>query len=767
MPHPTYRLAAILFTDISGYTAVMQREEAAAVRLIRRHQEVLEATVKAHHGEVTQYYGDGSLSLLPSATEAVQCALELQRQFREEPKVPLRIGIHIGEIRSEGEQIFGDGVNIASRIESMGVAGAVLFSREVYEKIRNRPEFTAVSLGLFEFKHVEYPMEVFALANPGLEIPPDSGGEGAKGMPVERRRTALRWPWVLALIALTTLLSVWVTRRTQPGSEATGKTTHAHFVFPEAAPLYLGYMQRTIALSPDGSLLAYIGQDSLARRIYLRKMDAFEVEALPGTENADYLFFSPDGQWMGFYAGGKILKVSMAGGKPSALCNANWHYGAVWGPDDRIYFSDSEGEALSWVSAAGGDVTYMESRGNWPALLPGGRQLLLADQNMLLVVDIANGEEKRLKLPGVTPPIGHPTYLPGGHIVFGQFGRLLAVPFDLDKLELTGLPAPVMENLHTSFAQGATQFFAAPDGTLLFVPGHSATEGQLMWLDRQGNTEYLPFPSANYGTFQLSPDGRRIAVEVFDVNAHIFLLDLQQESTAKLTQAGNNLSPVWSPDGRSVVFSSDRDGDWNLFRKEINGGVSAEALIAAEKAGAFLRPKPNSFTPGGEYLIFEASRPGKKRDIWRLPLQPPGDPELLIGTPYNEWGGRLSPNGQYLAYNEAGYREDSDVVIQPYPPDGRRWQLSDGGGEMPLWPADGQRLFFRDPYVEKVFGVNLSYEPAFSTGTPVEILDRNTLDIDGCDWTLAADGRRFLVLDPVHRERTAGYLGIVRRWEVR
>jgi len=165
------QLAAIMFTDIVGYTALMQKEEKLAVSAVKRHQEILERTVKIHHGKVFQYYGDGSLSIFKSATDAVQCAIEIQKQLREEPRVPLRIGIHIGEILIEDKRIFGDGVNLASRIESLGLPGTVLFSENVFEKIRNNPGFKSIPLGFFEFKNVRQPMEVFAIANEGFPVP--------------------------------------------------------------------------------------------------------------------------------------------------------------------------------------------------------------------------------------------------------------------------------------------------------------------------------------------------------------------------------------------------------------------------------------------------------------------------------------------------------------------------------------------------------------------------------------------------------------------
>src|SRR5688500_6332776 len=164
-------LAAILFTDIVGYTTMMQRDEALALTSVRRHHEVLEKTIPAHDGEIYQYYGDGSLSIFHSATQALKCAFEIQKQMLQEPKVFVRTGIHIGEIYREGGKIFGDGVNVASRIESIGQGGTVLFSRDVYEKIRNHHTLKAKSLGTFEFKNVDDPVDVYFLTNPEVITP--------------------------------------------------------------------------------------------------------------------------------------------------------------------------------------------------------------------------------------------------------------------------------------------------------------------------------------------------------------------------------------------------------------------------------------------------------------------------------------------------------------------------------------------------------------------------------------------------------------------
>ena len=211
MPKQTRQLAAIMFTDIVGYTAMMQTDEQLAVSMVNRHQEVLERYVDAHQGSVYQYYGDGSLSIFSSATEAVHCAMDIQREFRNELKVPLRIGIHIGEILIEKSKIFGDGVNLASRIESLGQAGTVMYSEDVHQKIKNNPTFSSTSLGKFELKNVALPMEVFALSNEGFPVPRRND---ISGKLKTTEQSGKYWSWrgigITVLIAGLVALGIWI-----------------------------------------------------------------------------------------------------------------------------------------------------------------------------------------------------------------------------------------------------------------------------------------------------------------------------------------------------------------------------------------------------------------------------------------------------------------------------------------------------------------------------------------------------------------------------
>ena len=214
-------LAVILFTDIVGYTSMMQRDEAIALHAVRHYQQVLERLVPAYEGEIYQFYGDGSMSIFTSAIQAVSCALALQLELRQEPIVPLKVGMHIGEIYNEGGKIFGDGVNIASRIESIGQGGTVLFSRDVYEKIRNHSKFQTRSIGKFEFKNVDDPVEVFALTNNGVTVPDLKSVEGKlKEQRPKKKFTLTYLMGILLVLSLAGYFVAFQSNRTSADDDA-------------------------------------------------------------------------------------------------------------------------------------------------------------------------------------------------------------------------------------------------------------------------------------------------------------------------------------------------------------------------------------------------------------------------------------------------------------------------------------------------------------------------------------------------------------------
>ena len=218
------QLAAIMFTDIVGYTALMQENEQKAVALIRHYNSALGKTVGVHEGKVLNYYGDGSLCIFPSATEAVNCAIEVQKELLSDPVVPLRIGLHIGEVFFEDAKAIGDGVNVASRIQSLGEANTILFSREIFDKVRNHPEFKTVSLGQFDFKNVDEPIEVFALTNDGLHVPKREKMEGKLKVNTAKKKNASRRKWiVISTGAMVIIIAVFIYNPFSSRTAFTGK----------------------------------------------------------------------------------------------------------------------------------------------------------------------------------------------------------------------------------------------------------------------------------------------------------------------------------------------------------------------------------------------------------------------------------------------------------------------------------------------------------------------------------------------------------------
>ncbi len=204
MPSQNRQLTAILFTDIVGYTAMMQQDEQKALAVTRHYIAVLNRSVEIHHGQILNDYGDGSLCTFPSVINALHCAIEVQQQLQTEPKVPLRIGLHSGEVFFEGSKVMGDSVNVASRIQSLGHANTILFSKEIFDKLKNQPEFKSISLGQFEFKNVDEPMEIFALAIDGLKVPKREDMSG-KLKEIEIKSTRKK---IFAAITIILLLAV-------------------------------------------------------------------------------------------------------------------------------------------------------------------------------------------------------------------------------------------------------------------------------------------------------------------------------------------------------------------------------------------------------------------------------------------------------------------------------------------------------------------------------------------------------------------------------
>ena len=502
-----------------------------------------------------------------------------------------------------------------------------------------------------------------------------------------------------------------------------------------------------LAFSPDGTHLAYAGIRNGVQQLYVRAMDSLEANPIAGTEGADAPFFSPDGQWIGFFASGKLKKVSITGGIPLTLCDSGGVAGASWGLDDTIVFSPSFGSGFMRVSAAGGEpqvlTTLDRARGEvshrYPQFLPGGRALLFTiftgegfDDANLAVLRFDTGERHTVIHGGHTG-----RYMPTGHLVYCQAGNLLAVPFDPVRLEAaSAAPVAIVERLRLSSGTAGAEFSVSATGTLAYVPASGSDERNLVWVDRNGKIQALPAPPRAYMTPRLSPDGQQVTI--WSTEAVVLIYDLPRGTLTRAVPEGTSSFPIWTPDGKRLTYRAARAGTRNLFWKAADGTGAEERLTIGENPQA-----PGSWSPDGQVLAFYDASPSSGQDIWLLRLSDRKQ-QPLLQTPFIERDPQFSPDGRWLAYrsDESGRNE---IYVQPYPGPGGRSQVSIEGGTEPVWNPNGRELFYRNG--DKLMAVDITTQPTFSAGQPKLLFEGSYLLALGYapGYDVSPDGQRFLM----------------------
>jgi serine/threonine protein kinase/Tol biopolymer transport system component len=525
----------------------------------------------------------------------------------------------------------------------------------------------------------------------------------------------------------------------------------------------------SVALSPDGTHLAYVVRQGGTQELYLRTMDSLEAKPIPDTGSAVNPFFSPDGQWLGFFASGKLKKISVSGGASLTLGNAAYTFGASWGSQGMIAFAPTTSGALQQVPDAGGTpqaLTRVEKGENsqrWPEFMPGGKAVLFAGSTTLAswsnaqvaVQSLASGERRNL-FQGATQP----RYAPSGHLVYAQGGSLMAVPFDPQRLAATGAAVTVVEGVLQSPVTGAAQYSFSSTGSLVYVPGGvQATQLRLVWVGRNGAEQPVAAPVRAYQYPRLSPDGRRVAVGISDQDTQVWLYDFSRETPTRLTFEGDtNTTPTWTPDGKRIVFQSNKDGPMNLFWQLADGSGGLERLTTSDNLQA-----PLSLSPDGQLLAFIEVNSTTGRDIWVLRM---GDRKLqsFLRTPFNEGAALFSPDGRWLAYisDEDGSYE---IYVRPYPGPGGKWQISTEGGTEPVWNPDGRELFYRSG--DKMMAVDIATQPGFAAGKPRMLFEGQyqSTPTTRPNYDVSHDGQRFLMLKSTGQEKAAPtQINVVLNW---
>jgi serine/threonine-protein kinase len=465
-----------------------------------------------------------------------------------------------------------------------------------------------------------------------------------------------------------------------------------------------------LALSPDGSMLAFVGAKDGPAQIYIRRLEQLQASPIAGTSGASSPFFSPDGQWLGFFADGKLKKVSVTGGAAVTLADAPTSRGGSWGEDGNIVFHPNPQGGLLRVSSAGGKAEPLtkleqgEVTHRWPQVLPGAKAVLYmssgaggaAENNSDIVVQSLSSGTPKVLLRGY-----HPQYAASGHLLYINAGTLFVAPFDLNRLEVTGQSLPAVERVSAQVASGAAQFAVSQTGAFTYLPGQSTgNESPILWLTRDGKTAPLRTMPSNWSNPHFSPDGQRLAIDIFSGNIDVWIYEWMRDTLTRFTfDPGNDQKPVWTPDGKRIVFVSDRaKGQINLYWQRADGTGEVQRLTESSYPQV-----PSSFHPSGKYLAFNEATPKSNNDLMILPVEgdetsgwKPGKRSVFLSTPANEQEPMFSPDGRWIAYisDESGRNE---VFVRPFPGPGGKWQISTTGGAETSWSRTGHELLYRAP----------------------------------------------------------------------
>ena len=582
----------------------------------------------------------------------------------------------------------------------------------------------------------------------------------------------------LAAAALT-LLVVWSATRLMP---ATPVEPARFAIVPPPSHALASSVAQDVVISPGGRLIVYVADFEGRTQLAARAIDELDARLIAGTDGANSPFFSPDGLWIGFFTnvgggGGELRKVSISGGPPIPLCKyAGNAAGASWGSDNSIVFATTDlTTGLFRVPAGGGepavlttpDRAHGEIDHRYPFLLPGTNAVLfsvaVADNYHIATLDLKTSQ-RRLLVSGAR----NAQYVDSGHLVYAVDQTLRAVRFDTDSLEVQGEAVPVLQDVRVGQAVlSAGDFSVSRAGTLVYAP--ASTERQdavrsLVWVTRDGREETINSQMRGFVMARLSPDGKKVALDVREEQADIWMLDLERENFSRLTSdQRNERNPVWTPDGQRIVFASNRtSGALSLYWQRADGIGDAELLATAN---GFM--VPTSVSPDGEHVLLM-----ENLDITEVTLDGKGGgprhSEALLATAFNEDNAEISPDGHWLAYqtNESGQNQ---VYVRSFPDVNKvRVPVTTAGGRAPAWSRNGRELFYLDAN-NMLTSVPVQTGATFSAGKPSQLLKKAYFaGFGNRPYDVSPDGQRFLMIKGAAPESTAAAppsLVVVLNWQ--
>ena len=546
--------------------------------------------------------------------------------------------------------------------------------------------------------------------------------------------------------------AVWLGMRPTPA-----RTTRFHLGLAGAVAPRGGLEGDNVAIAPDGSRVVYVSSDG--SRLFVRALDALDPVALTSGGQLRGPFISPDSQWVGFVDSGTTLKkVPMTGGPAMMVARLDGIFrGGTWMPDDTIILATVASTGLQRVPASGGTpaaLTHPARSGGdydhlWPERLPNGRGVLLTitaqtggpAAQKVAVFDLATKTLKVLVSGGAS----HARYTSSGHMVYMAAGTIRAVRFDLDRLDVRGTPIPVMSGQAVATVP---DFAVADDGTLIYVDAPEGAARTLVWVDRAGAEAPIPALARAYQFPRLSPDGTRLAVFNNEEGENaLWTWDMRRPNFTRLTlDPSVNSTPVWTPDGRRLVFASNRDGGvFNLWWQAADGMGGAERLTTSPNPQF-----PTGISPDGSQVVYWEGAGTSGRDVMMVALDGSRRVTPLLQTSADERRGVISPDGRWLAYESDSSGRD-EVYVRPFPNvTAGQWQVSTVGGTQALWARDGRELFFfaNDQVLTSVPVETTGAE--FIAGTPRPLLKPlyyiGGAGAVGRGYDVSPDGRRFVMI---------------------
>ena len=596
--------------------------------------------------------------------------------------------------------------------------------------------------------------------------------KAARGTPAAGALLRVVLPTAAAVALLTFGLTRWLG---SPHGTTGARSAHVSIALTDGYEVGAANLN-PIAITHDGARVAYVGQLDGKNRIFIRALDQSEGQALEGTEGGDAPFFSPDGQWIGFFAAGKLRKIAVSGAALQPLADAPFHRGGDWGDDGFIYFAPTNIGGIWRVPEGGGaasQVTQLDSvtgeiSHRWPHRVAGSKALLFAawtgpgDDEHNVAAQMLGSQGHVLLAKGADAP---QSVANTGLLLYTHRGQLFTVPWKPTDSGLgKSVPVTALEKPNDGIGnEGSGNYSVSDDGTLAYITSSGSYNNQrLVWVNRAGATTVLPLPERAYENVALSPDGSRAVLQVREGVTRLWIYDFGRGTWTPIgPSTGSSQAAQWTLDGAHVIYRGTRKGTRNLYRLAVDGSEGEERLTT--KRGVI--QSPSSISADGRIVLFDESGPDEPEGtgMWVLRLDGDSTPRRLFPSSEGGHDGQLSPDGRWVAY-QAQVSSRWEIFVAPFSGAGERRLVSTDGGTEPLWSHDGRELFYQNG--SRLMAVTVTSGAGFSASTPRTLYEGRFLrTITGnTSFSIARDGSRFLRIQPVDPFPAIVKIDLVLNW---